>query len=127
MWKVLVTTLVVLHLMLSLLSTSKAFFSGGLKSKQHWTAFSRSFPKQHLAPIMPTARYSSESTSAVCMSTRKNSRQQENSLYQEVVEKMLYDNPRAAAASGSVTPKSTSLSKKIQYGKPRSIRNRYIS
>lgn len=60
-------------------------------------------------------RYSSESISAVCMSIRKNSRQQENSLYQEVVEKMLYDDFCVVVVLGSVTLKSILLLKKIQY------------
>ena len=115
--KVFVMMLVVLHTVLSLLSTSRAFFSEISLTKRPLAVFSYPFRKQRVVPVIPSTICNEKRKNSLYMSGSKEKRQQENTLYQEVVEKMLYDNPRATSASGSGTTKVTSSSKEIQFGK----------
>lgn len=128
MWKASVVYFVVLHVVFSLLF-SQAFFSGSLKPRH---TFSPSFQEQYpaIGAVCPDSSSSSGSSSSssgssscsrssvLYMSSNNKERKQENTLYQEVVEKMLYDNsPRAGSNSGITTTKVTSSIKEVQFGR----------
>lgn len=117
MSKVFVMMLVVLNTVLSLLSTSRAFFSDILQTKRPSSVFSYPSRGRYLVSAKPITNCNGKRLSSLYMSGSREKRPQENTLYQEVVEKMLYDNPRAASASSTGNSKVASSSIGVQFGK----------